>query len=1146
MGWSDRAAGACRTCALRFLRLAIWLSILVAALCPGAVAADTCQEWAAKVVSVQGSVEAQRAGEAQWQPVRLYDTYCPGDRIRVQEHSRAALVLPNEAILRLDQKTTITFIGLEQGPISVLDLLSGAVHFFSRMPRGLKVTTPFVNAVVEGTEFFVKVEREQTFLSVFEGRVAATNEAGSLTLASGQSSVAQAGQAPALRLVVRPRDAVQWALYYPPILDYHPADFPGETAWQAMVRQSIQFYRQGDLSMAFDSIAKAPEDIQDPRFFTYRAALLLTVGRVDEASVDIERALQLDPRHAHAFALQSVIAVVQNNKDEALNLARQAVKLDPASSAAQVALSYAQQARFDLRGALASLQKAVQLHPDNALAWARLAELRLSIGQLKKALDAAQKAVALHPNLARTQTVLGFAFLTQMRIREAQDTFARAIELEQAAPLARLGLGLAKIRQGKLQEGRGEIEIAVSLDPNNSLIRSYLGKAYYEEKRDKLARDQFATAKELDPFDPTPWFYDAIRKQTVNRPVEALHDLQRSIELNDNRAVYRSRLLLDADLAARSASLARLYHELGFQQLALVEGWKSLNIDPGNYSAHRFLADTYAALPRHGIARSSELLQSQLLQPINITPVPPQLAESELIIPEGLGPAAPSLNEFNPLFVRNRFALLASGIAGENDTLGDEVVHSGVWGRLSYSLGQYHYETDGFRKNNDLTQDLYNAFIQVSLSYNISVQAEFRYTDTEEGDRGLRFFPDDFLPNLRQDRKTETFRLGLHHAFVPGSDIIASLIYKDVDAVFRDQNPDPRRRREATLDEESLLAEGQYLFRSEGLHIISGAGYFTTTDRNQVIRIGRTGLLVDTNDIHHTNLYMYSQLNYLPNVTVTLGVSSDFFRGTSVDRDQVNPKVGLTWTPFPSTTLRAAAFRVLNTGQTSVQTIEPTQVAGFNQFFGATFEQDFVSALFPGIDAWRYGVGIDHKLSPSLYAGGEFSKQDLKVPGVIVGPGTRELVAEDWDEYLARAYVYWTPHPWLAASAEYQFERFERGRVFGAGTGIGEVNTHRLPLGINFFHPSGLSVQLKATYLHQDGKFAAPVIVDPQNPFKAGNDQFWLVDTAIRYRLPKRRGFITLGVKNLFDEQFKFQELDPATPTIQRDRLVFGRIALGF
>jgi hypothetical protein len=74
--------------------------------------------------------------------------------------------------------------------------------------------------------------------------------------------------------------------------------------------------------------------------------------------------------------------------------------------------------------------------------------------------------------------------------------------------------------------------------------------------------------------------------------------MQKAIELNDNRGVYRSRLLLDQDLAARSAALGRIYNDLGFQQIGLLEGWKSLNADPSNYSAHRLLADSYSVLPR--------------------------------------------------------------------------------------------------------------------------------------------------------------------------------------------------------------------------------------------------------------------------------------------------------------------------------------------------------------------------------------------------------------------------------------------------------------------------------------------------------------------------------------------------------------------
>ena len=208
--------------------------------------------------------------------------------------------------------------------------------------------------------------------------------------------------------------------------------------------------------------------------------------------------------------------------------------------------------------------------------------LWLAVGDLDQALNAAQTAVSVNPNVAHTQTVLGFAYLTRVEIEEAARAFQQAVALDQAAPLPHLGLGLAMIRDGDLTAGRAEIEGAVILDPGNALIRSYMGKAYFEEKRDELAESQLEIAKELGALDPTAWFYDAIRKQTTNRPVEALEDVQQSIELNDNRAVYRSGFLLDRDLNARSAGVGRIFRNLGFEQLALLEGWKSVNTEPGN------------------------------------------------------------------------------------------------------------------------------------------------------------------------------------------------------------------------------------------------------------------------------------------------------------------------------------------------------------------------------------------------------------------------------------------------------------------------------------------------------------------------------------------------------------------------------------
>ena len=91
---------------------------------------------------------------------------------------------------------------------------------------------------------------------------------------------------------------------------------------------------------------------------------------------------------------------------------------------------------------------------------------------------------------------------------------------------------------------------------------------------------------------------------------------------------------------------------------------------------------------------------------------------------------------------------------------------------------------------------------------------------------------------------------------------------------------------------------------------------------------------------------------------------------------------------------------------------------------------------------------------------------------------------------------------------------------------------------------SGFGAGIEATYVDQDGEFV-PRVFQPGESV-SGGDRFWVADAVIRYRLPKRRGFITVGVSNLFDEEFQFQDTDPANPTIQPERFIFGRVTLAF
>ena len=1127
-------------------------------------ATSSCTEWVAKVVSVQGKVETQRFGIVNWKAIKQGDVFCQGDKIRSEKNSRATLQLSNNSLISVDQNTNLNFSvpKVEAASSWLIELFKGSAFFRSRESQRLNINTPFINAVHEGTEFLVTVNSEQTEITVFDGQVAATNQQGKINIKKGFTGIAKQGEAPRVKaLTIRPEDAVQWTLYYPPIIDYQHFK-------SAVFKPAIDAYERGHTYQSLDILEDIPTDQQDGNYLVLKSSMLLTVGRVEEALQLIKQARSLNQDESGAIALQSVVAVTKNRQDEALNLAQQAVTLNPQSAIAQIALSYAYQSNFKIEPALQAAKEATRLSPDNALAWARLSELQLSTGERSDALESAKKAQVLNPQLDRTHTILGFANLAKVDIDEAKSAFNKAIKLNSADPLARLGLGLAKIRKGDVEEGTLDLETAVSLDPDNAIMRSYLGKAYYELKNDGFAGTELAIAKEMDANDPTPWFYDAIRKQTTNRPVEALHDMQKAIELNDNRGVYRSKLLLDEDLAARSASLGRIYNDLGFEQQGLVESWKSINADPANYSAHRLLADNYVALPRHEIARVSELLQAQLLQPINSSPLQPQLAESNLNTIGVQGPSTLSVNEYTPLFIKDGVSFVGNGTFGSNDLWSEDAILSGVYKNFAASFGQFHFETDGFQKNADLKQDIYNGFIQVALTNKFSVQAEVSRVEIESGDVTTQANAKR-RKDFRQDILQDTARLGLHYQISPNQDVIASGIYqkneKDrLSFVF----PKPSSssfgkefgRTEASFNSESYSGEIQHIFRHKYFKSIAGIGYLDVSkkdliNRNIVTVATDKKELFNSNKNHagntHFNSYLYEYINPFPNLTTIIGISYDAFRNKPIDANsgrvigvidhsELNPKFGLIWEPTKTTTIRGAAFRVFKRPLVNNRTIEPTQVAGFNQFFDDRDGEE---------QSWRYGIGLDQKLFSSFSAGFEFSWRDVTRTIFLID--SDEETKRNRNETFHRAYINWTPHSNIAISTAFQFEDSDREFIpgFGDDANPQRIKTYSIPLTISYFNPTGLFAKLEATYIDQKTNFVTDNKTDDLlDTFK---DNFWVVDTSIGYRLPKRYGQINVGVSNLFDENFHYQSaaIDtdlPQLPKYQPERTFFVSFNLSF
>jgi tetratricopeptide (TPR) repeat protein len=994
----------------------------------------------------------------------------------------------------------------------------GAAYFITRFPKKFRVTTAHLNAAVEGTEFMVTMSREGTELAVLEGVVlsqtTATREERPVT--AGNKLVAGQGAAAAFSTLIKPTDAVQWVLHYPPLSDAKTVtDLPTEERCHALPSPSSQDCLTG------------------------RAELLLRLGQIEEALRNIDSVLALDSGNGDANALRAIIQITKNDKSAAAESAMAATAAAPDNYRAWLAQSYSEQASFELDQALGSARKAQALQANSSLANTRVAELLLSLGRTADAEVSARAAVDGNPAESGAHTMLGFIHLAQIDIKQAHADFQAAIERDSFSPLPRLGLGLAMIRGGKLVEGREQLEIAVVLDPSNSLLRSYVGKAYYEEntkERNALGAAQFDLAKQFDPRDPTPWFYDAILQQTENRPVEALHGLQTSIEKNDSRVVYRSRLLVDDDAAARTASAAAIYGNLGFEKLVILESTKAISQSAGNNSAHRLLAIAYADLPRHDVARVSEALQAQIRQPVSNAPVPPLLSAGNLAILRDTGPSQLGANEFNQLFNRDGVRFEFDGIAGGRDTLGEQLLVSALADDVSATFSQLHYETEGFTSNDAAQKDIYDLFLQKQIAWNSSIQLDLKRTEFEIEETFFRFDPDNQLP-VNISEEGDSFRLSGHQGTGADNDWIWSAIYENR---YRLVQFLPDEISITDTDGDAFAGEIQHTNAWGAFRTVSGAGYIDDErdfQIEQVIVRSSAG-----------NAYVYGQWRSPDDhLSIHAGLAADWYRrkhsdrANSVTRERVSPKFGLVWSPRIGSTIRLAAFSSIRRPFVGNQTIEPTQLAGFNQFFSG-FEQLYGDV--EGTISRRAGIAFDQTLSRNVYAGIEVAKRKLDVPSINLA---RDF---GWRESTGFAYLYKTFPSfategafagWSAVAAlEGEYEDIDRPQILTGSEGIMDLETVRVPISLRFFNDHSLSLRLRTTYVKQSGTFS----VDVGFQTVEKEDSAWISEAAIDYRLPRRRGVITVGVTNITDDFIDLVETDPFNPRVATRRFAFLKLRL--
>jgi Tfp pilus assembly protein PilF len=1147
------------------------------------------------ILEREGKVEASRAGSQVWDLAYPNQVLYAGDRLRTRENARVTLRWSDQSAVRVGPMSELQIqlkpaVKAQPG----FDLFAGILYFFHRdRPAEVRFKTRTVSGAVRGTEFNLEVTANgRTILNVIDGTVELANDQGQLTLHSGEQAVTDPGQAPARTARVDALQVIQWCLYYPGVLDL--AELPLNADERQILAGSLAAYREGDLLAALAAYPAARQPASDAEKL-YLAALRLAVGQVSEVEAVLGSLAKTgaagpdQPVVALAGAVRQVIAATQLKARE--------TPRTPDLATEWLAESYYRQSRLQLAPALEAARKAVAKSSNFAFGWARVAELEFSFGHTGEALAALDRSLGLAPRNAEALALKGFLLSAQNKIAEATGWFERAIAVDGALGNAWLGRGLCRIRQGDARAGREDLLVAATVEPQRAVLRSYLGKAYSNEGDTPRAAKEIHLAKELDPKDPTSWLYSALLNQQDNRINEAARDLETSQQLNDNRSLYRSRLLLDQDRAVRSANLANIYRDAGMTDVSIREASRAVSADYANYSAHLFLASSYDQ------ARDPKLINVRLETPANS-----EYLIANLLAPVGGGPLNPAISqqEYSRLFERDRLGVVSSTEYLSSGAWVQSGAQFGTFGNSSYSLGAFYRSDNGQRPNNDVEQRQLTLQLKQQLTPKDTVYLEASQTEIEAGDLVQYYDNVSPFPGERTKEVQEPIlTLGYHHEWNPAHQTL--LLVSWINDDFRYQNPahptvllnkfggvfrnasgvaintDYRDRIEV------FSVEPQHIWQQENHALIVGgrvqSGDFETENlQNRPARLAR--LFFDpaaaqdfTTQFERWSVYGYHHWQVFKPLRLIAGLVYDRitfpenFLAPPISekkstRDQLSPKAGFIWTPFSNTVVRFGYTRSL-AGASLEQSvrIEPTEVAGFNQTFRSIVPES-VAGSIPAAPFETFDFSLEQNIGSGTYLGisGEILTSEVdRTVGAFVyvpppppppparppppPPGPPSGIRQRLD-YQERSIIF-TGNQLLAdewsIGARYRLSQVEYTTDFFEIPGSASLSgfaprenldsvLHEIDLLAAFNHSSGFFSRFDAIWRAQSNAGYAP-----DRP----GDEFWQFNVFAGYRFPRRHAELRVGLLNLTDRNYR---LNPLTlyNELPRERTLALRLQFSF
>jgi tetratricopeptide (TPR) repeat protein len=235
---------------------------------------------------------------------------------------------------------------------------------------------------------------------------------------------------------------------------------------------------------------------------------LLSDGRVNEALVQLQAALNIDPDHSGAHnnlgnALMKLgrtgEAIDHGRTGEAIDHYQKSIKLNPidARTRNNLAVALHEQGRWD--ESIRQLRTALSIRPEYADAYSNLGAAYRQKGEIKKAAKSYLRAIQINPRFSQAYNNLGLLLWQKGQLSPSIDYFRQALNKDPEFIAARDNLRKALAARDNYRNAVHQLQEDLDQVPDDAELYLKLGDLYKRNGKLKKALAQYQQALGIRP-----------------------------------------------------------------------------------------------------------------------------------------------------------------------------------------------------------------------------------------------------------------------------------------------------------------------------------------------------------------------------------------------------------------------------------------------------------------------------------------------------------------------------------------------------------------------------------------------------------------------------------------------------------------------